>query len=384
MIYLDQAATSLIKPKAVAKAVYEAIASETLGNPSRGGHKASLTASRLIHHTRSTIEDFFNAGDYHVVLTKNVTEALNTAIKGLIGPNDHVITSVLEHNSVLRPLYQLEATGTTLDFVSCEKGTSNLILDDFSRLLKANTKAVVITHASNVTGSVTNMEWISHFCKENNLLLIVDGAQTAGILPINLDQLDMDVFCFTGHKSLYGPQGTGGMCVKKALNITPNTTGGSGNNTFSKHQPATMPEKLEAGTPNLPGLSGLVAGINYVQKIGIEVLSNHVNHLAITFLTEIKKMSFVDPFVTENLANTGIVPLKVTGLDASEVSEWLEENYDIYTRPGAHCAPLFHQHLNTESCGIVRFSFSAFNTKEQVMVAVNALQELGKELTKNA
>jgi len=379
MYYFDQAATSLQKPKAVADAVYHAISSETLGNPNRGGHNASIQSSRIIYETREAIQKLFHAQNYHVVLTKNATEAINIALKGLFKKGEHLITTVMEHNSVLRPLYELEDKGLALDFVACDKSSGQLLYNQFELLLSEQTKAVVVTCASNVTGNVTNLKWISDFCKKHQLKLIVDGASTAGIIDINLDELEIDIFCFTGHKSLYGPQGTGGMCIKKGTKIKPLTTGGSGFATFSKEHPAELPESLEAGTMNVHGFAGLCAGIQYILDQSVTKLHHHVKELMMYFYENTKHLDEIKIYGDPTQINTGIVALNVGKYDSAEISETLDERFQILTRPGSHCAPLMHQQLGTVDQGVVRFSFSPFHTMGDVKYAADAIEQLVKE-----
>jgi len=380
MYYFDQAATSLKKPKVVADAMYEALTSDSIGNPGRGGHRASIAGSRVVYETRSAMAKLLGATNYDVVLTKNVTEALNIAIKGLFQAGDHVITTILEHNSVLRPLYEMEEIGINLDFVSCVSETDVLLYEQFEQLLRPETKAVVITHASNVTGQMTDLKWISNFCKKHELLLVVDGAQTTGLIDIDLDELGVDVFCFTGHKSLYGPQGTGGMCVKKEVEVRSFLSGGSGANTFSKEQPQQMPERLEAGTPNAHSLAGLRAGVEYVLEKETSKLFKHVHELTRLFYEAVSQMEHVHVYSGKPSLHSGVVALNIKGLDSAEVSEWLDEECDILVRSGSHCAPLLHQHFGTVDQGMVRFSFSTFNTLEEVEYAIGVLKQLAKEL----
>ena len=380
MYYFDQAATSLKKPKVVAEAVYHAIASETIGNPNRGGHEASMQATRMVYQTRVAVKKLFNASNYHVVLTKNATESLNIAIKGLFKKGDHIITTVLEHNAVLRPVFELKDEGVALDFVQCIKGTDFLLYEQFECLCRDNTKAIIITHASNVTGSVVDLERISRFCKRKKIKLIVDASQTAGIIDIDLDGLDVDVFCFTGHKSLYGPQGTGGMCIKKGIEVCPLITGGSGSGSFSRTQPKGLPESLEAGTLNTHGLAGLLAGIDYVLEETVEVISKKVEFLTKTFYNSIKSIDSIQIYSDNKEMNTGIVAFNIGSYDSTEISSILDEQYNILIRPGIHCAPLLHRSFGTETQGMVRFSFSAFNTIEEVKYAVQAIKMIIREL----
>jgi len=380
MYYFDQAATSLRKPQAVADAVYQALSSETLGNPSRSGHEASIQASRIIYETREAIRLLFKATNYHVVLTKNATEALNVALKGLFQKGDHLITTVMEHNAVLRPLYELQDQGISLDFVDCEPDTGQLLYQ-FETLLRKETKAIIVTHASNVTGNVTDLKWLGEFCQQHQLKLIVDGAQAAGIIDIDLDDLGIDVFCFTGHKSLYGPGGTGGMCVKKGVDIRPLLSGGSGFATFSKPQPPHLPESLEAGTPNIHGIVGLSAGVQYILEKGVSRLFTEASTFARYFYEHINQLENVHIYGNQESLNTGIVALNIGDCDSTEISSLLDEHYGILTRPGVHCAPLMHRQFGTETQGIVRFSFSAFNTMDEIKHAIHAIQQLVKEVS---
>ena len=381
MYYFDQAATSLRKPQAVADAVYQALSSETLGNPSRSGHEASIQASRIIYETRESISTLFKATNYHVVLTKNVTEALNIALKGLFREGDHLITTVMEHNSVLRPLYELQDQGVSLDFVDCEPDTGQLLYHQFETLLRKETKAIVVTHASNVTGSVTDLKWLSEFCHKHQLKLIVDGAQAAGIIDVDLDELGIDVYCFTGHKSLYGPGGTGGMCIKKGMEVRPLLSGGSGFATFSKAHPTCLPEALEAGTLNVHGIAGLGAGVRYIFEKGISHLFTEASTFARYFYERINQLENVRIYGNPKILNTGIVALNIGDYDSTEISSFLADHYGILVRSGVHCAPLVHRHFGTETQGMVRFSFSAFNTMDEVKHAVHAARQLVEEVS---
>ena len=380
MYYFDQAATSMRKPPAVADAVYHALASETLGNPSRSGHEASVQSSRIIYETREVIRKLFRAQDHHVVLTKNATEAINIALKGLFQEGDHLITTVMEHNAVLRPLYELQEQGVSLDFVSCDVNTGQLLYHQFAELLTEKTKAIIVTQASNVTGNATNLEWISDFCKRHKLKLIVDGASAAGIIDISLDDLTIDIFCFTGHKSLYGPQGTGGMCIKKGIQIKPIITGGSGFATFSKTQPTSLPESLEAGTMNVHGFAGLEAGVKYILAQSVPSLHNKIMNLATHFFDHVHKLNGIRVYGNPTALNIGIVALNIGDYDSTEISSLLADHYEIFTRPGSHCAPLVHRQLGTVDQGIVRFSFSAFHILDDVEYAIKSLEQLVKEL----
>jgi cysteine desulfurase family protein len=372
MIYLDSASTTLQKPPTVARAVAEAIG--TLGNPGRGVHKHARDASDCVFQGRKNIAAFFGTLPQNVVFTSSATESLNIAIQGLLNPNDHVITTVLEHNSVLRPLYFLESKGLKISTVGLTND-NNLDYNGFAHCVRANTKAVVITFASNLTGLIVDMKFISAFCKKHGLLLIVDAAQAAGILPVNINDLEIDALCFTGHKSLYGPQGIGGICIREsARNFSPIKFGGAGGDSFSKTQPKQLPELLEAGTLNTHGIAGLSAGLEYINKTGMKNIFNKSKKLAEKFHNEVREISNVKICSNFALPHTPIVTLNIGELDSAAVEFILSNEYGICARGGIHCAPLLHKALGTEKQGAVRFSFSSFNTEDEVQRAVKAVK----------
>ena len=373
MIYFDNAATTLHKPHEVIEAVVHAMT--TAGNASRGTHTVSLAASRTVYETRKKIADFFHCSRAdHVIFTSNSTEALNIAICGTLGKGDHIISTDLEHNSVLRPLYHLEEQGASLTFLSANK-KGCIDYDDFKRSIKPNTKAIVCTHASNLTGNVLDIERIGRIAKAHNLLFIVDASQSAGCIEINMET--MNILCFTGHKGLLGPQGTGGLCIHESVEIRPFKHGGSGIHSYEKGQPQAYPARLEAGTLNSHGIAGLCAAINYINTITIPVIAKKEQELLWHFykgICNIPEIHIYGDFDTKERA--AILSLNIEGYDSGTVSDLLSQEYDIATRPGAHCAPRMHQALGTTETGAVRFSFSSFNTMEEVETAIQALKEL--------
>lgn len=375
MIYFDNAATTLHKPHEVIEAVVHAMT--TAGNASRGTHTVSLAASRTVYETRKKIADFFHCSRAdHVIFTSNSTEALNIAICGTLGKGDHIISTDLEHNSVLRPLYHLEEQGASLTFLSANK-KGCIDYDDFKRSIKPNTKAIVCTHASNLTGNVLDIERIGRIAKAHNLLFIVDASQSAGCIEINMETMNIDILCFTGHKGLLGPQGTGGLCIHKSVEIRPFKHGGSGIHSYEKGQPQAYPARLEAGTLNSHGIAGLCAAINYINTITIPVIAKKEQELLWHFykgICNIPEIHIYGDFDTKERA--AILSLNIEGYDSGTVSDLLSQEYDIATRPGAHCAPRMHQALGTTETGAVRFSFSSFNTMEEVETAIQALKEL--------
>ena len=373
MIYFDNAATTLHKPHEVIEAVVHAMT--TAGNASRGTHTGSLAASRTVYETRKKIADFFHCSRAdHVIFTSNSTEALNIAICGTLGKGDHIISTDLEHNSVLRPLYHLEEQGASLTFLSANK-KGCIDYDDFKRSIKPNTKAIVCTHASNLTGNVLDIERIGRIAKAHNLLFIVDASQSAGCIEINMETMNIDILCFTGHKGLLGPQGTGGLCIHESVEIRPFKHGGSGIHSYEKGQPQAYPARLEAGTLNSHGIAGLCAAINYINTITI--IAKKEQELLWHFykgICNIPEIHIYGDFDTKERA--AILSLNIEGYDSGTVSDLLSQEYDIATRPGAHCAPRMHQALGTTETGAVRFSFSSFNTMEEVETAIQALKEL--------
>ena len=375
MIYFDNAATTLHKPHEVIEAVVHAMT--TAGNASRGTHTGSLAASRTVYETRKKIADFFHCSRAdHVIFTSNSTEALNIAICGTLGKGDHIISTDLEHNSVLRPLYHLEEQGASLTFLSAYK-KGCIDYDDFKRSIKPNTKAIVCTHASNLTGNVLDIERIGRIAKAHNLLFIVDASQSAGCIEINMETMNIDILCFTGHKGLLGPQGTGGLCIHESVEIRPFKHGGSGIHSYEKGQPQAYPARLEAGTLNSHGIAGLCAAINYINTITIPVIAKKEQELLWHFykgICNIPEIHIYGDFDTKERA--AILSLNIEGYDSGTVSDLLSQEYDIATRPGAHCAPRMHQALGTTETGAVRFSFSSFNTMEEVETAIQALKEL--------
>lgn len=378
MIYMDNAATTLRKPVQVKEAVLAAL--DTMGNAGRGASDPALDASRVIYGTREKLAGLFHAeSPSRIVFTVNSTESLNIAIKGLCDPGDHVITTVLEHNSVLRPLYECRERGTALTILGCdEKG--NISYEEMERAVRPETKMIVCTHASNLTGNMIDLERVHAIAKRHGLLLIVDASQTAGVWEIDVQKLGIDVLCFTGHKGLLGPQGTGGMYVRSGVEIRPLLSGGSGIDTYNTHHPAQMPTALEAGTLNGHGIAGLGAAVSYITETGPDTIRERELALMQRFylgISGIPGVKVYGDFSTKNRA--AIVSFNIGDYDSSEVSDELNVCYGIVTRPGAHCAPLMHQALGTVDQGAVRFSFSHFNTEEEVDAAVRAVKELAEE-----
>lgn len=380
MIYLDSAATSYHKPNGVARAVAEAI-SHT-GNPGRGAHEASLDASRVVYGTREKMAELFGAEEAsQIVFTANSTESLNIAIQGLVDPGDHVITTVMEHNSVLRPLYLCQQRGVSLTILPFS-AAGTVTPEAIEAVIRSNTRMIVCTHGSNLTGDLNDLEAIGRVCKKHHLLFVVDASQTAGVFPIQIDSMNIDVLCFTGHKSLMGPQGTGGMCVRKGVRIRPLLVGGSGIDSYSKIHPQVMPTALEAGTLNAHGIAGLSAALDFIKKVTPDVIRQREEELTRRFVSQIKSIPGVKLYGNyEQFPRAPILSLNILDYDSGEIADVLAQDYGIMTRAGAHCAPLMHEALGTKSQGAVRFSFSYFNTEEEIDQAANAIRELAEEAT---
>ena len=377
MIYLDNAATTLHKPPQVMDAVVRAMTA--MGNAARGAHGGALEAARTVYNTRVKLARLFGCPrPDHVIFTANSTEALNIAISGLIRPGDHVITTDCEHNSVLRPLYRLEEGGAALDVVPADR-LGRVAYEDLEALLRPDTRAVVCTHASNLTGNVLDIARIGEMARRRGALLIVDASQTAGALPIDMESMGIDVLCFTGHKGLMGPQGTGGLCVRPGVEIEPWKVGGSGVHSYDRRQPREYPTRLEAGTLNGHGIAGLSAALDFLQEVGLEAIEAKEHALMDRFYQAVSAMDGVTVYGDFSQARrSAIVSLNIRDYDSAAVSDELSETYGIATRPGAHCAPRMHQALGTTDRGAVRFSFSWFNTQDEVDEAIRAVGQLAE------
>ena len=381
-IYLDQASTTYPKPECVAKAVYEYMTGNG-SNINRGCYENAYDTEEVVLETRELLCELFDGPDCkNVVFTKNVTESLNVVLKGFLKPGDHVLVSSMEHNAVMRPIRQLEKNGVEFDRVPCSE-QGELKLQSMEALLRQNTKAVVMMHASNVCGTILPLKEVGAFCKTHGLKFIADCAQTAGTMPISMKEMNIDILCFTGHKGLYGPQGIGGFILQEEMisAMTPLLSGGTGSISHTEEIPEFMPDRFEPGTMNLPGIFGLNSALSWIDKVGIENIYNKERTLTRLFLEEIgkldpkgEKIKLVGKKTEEG--RTAVVSIQTPGRDVSEVAYLLDKNYGIMTRVGLHCAPSAHQTLGTYPTGTVRFSFGYFNTEEEVLFAVKALEEI--------
>jgi cysteine desulfurase family protein len=380
IIYFDNAATSWPKPPEV-NAAMQKYMRKIGANPGRSGHRLSVEAARVIYNTREKLAQLFNVSDpLRIVLTKNATEALNIAISGFLKPGDHVITSSMEHNSVMRPLRAMEQKGVSLTVIKCDN--SGLIDPaQISTAIKNNTKGIFITHASNVTGSVMPVAEIGCITRERALVFCVDGAQTAGSCPIDVEEMKIDLLAFTGHKSLFGPSGTGGLFIREGLEkrIEPICVGGTGSRSEMEVQPDFMPDRYEAGTPNTVGIAGLLAGVEFVLSQGISQIKSKEESLVKIFIEGIMNLSGIVIYgQTSADWRIPVVSFNIAGMDPAMIALELDERFKIMSRSGIHCAPSAHKTIGTYPQGTVRFSFSYFNNQEQVAKAVEAIKKIIK------
>lgn len=378
MIYLDHAATSMPKPPEVGQAMVEALG---LGNAGRGAHGLALAGLRTAYQVRCQVAEFFQVpgGAGQVVFTAGATHALNQALVGLLSPGDHVVTTAAEHNSVLRPLYQLERQGVELTIVPVDQ-LGRISYEELERVVTPRTKAVVCTHASNVTGNMTDLSRVSRLCQQHRVLLVVDGAQSGGHLPLSMENMGIDVLCLPGHKGLLGPQGIGLLCVRPGVTLRPLLVGGSGIQSFSHTHPTALPDGLEAGTRNTPGIAGLGAALAWLQGQGPERLwAQTAERLRQLYegLRAICGVTIYGDWSTFHRAP--VLAMNLEGWEAAQLSDILYEEYGIATRPGAHCAPLMHLALGTGEVGAVRMSVGHATTFQEVEDTIAAVARLAQE-----
>lgn len=379
-IYLDNASTSFPKAPNVASAMADYITNRGI-NINRGSYALAYDVEDIIYTTRQRLNTLFNGHDpSHVIFTQNVTMSLNMVIKGLLKSGDHVLVSSMEHNAVMRPLTQLLDKGITFDIIPCDK-MGSIQLESMDSLIRPNTVALIINHASNVCGTIQPLESIGPICKAHSLQFIVDAAQTAGVIPIDVKACHIDALCFTGHKGLLGPQGIGGIILTKemAQTLTPLIAGGTGSFSHLETMPTHMPDAFEAGTLNLPGIIGLNEGLAYIESQGMENIHNHELVLTQSFLEGLQSIDGINIVGKQNIQDrTAVVSITIDGMDPASIAYELESNYHIMTRVGLHCAPRAHQTLETYPEGTVRFSFGYANTHKDVETALSALHRIVK------
>lgn len=377
LVYFDNAATSYPKPAQVDEAMKD-FHERAGANPGRSGHRLSVEAGRILYDTRELLSTLFGIDDpLNIVFTLNATMALNIALMGLLVSGDHVVTSSMEHNSVARPLRFLETQGVELTIVPCQGNGGELNPEDVAKALKPNTKLVALIHASNVAGTIFPIAEVGKITREKGIPLLVDVAQTAGAYPLDVEKMGIDLLAFTGHKSLFGPQGTGGLYVHSDLKLKPLLRGGTGSRSEEDVQPEFMPDRLESGTPNTVGVAGLGAGVKFILKEGLDQIVKHKKQLTQHFLEGLKELKGVTVYGKKDVEDrAAIVSLNIEGMQCSEVGQILDEKYGILVRCGLHCAPWAHKTLGTHPQGTVRFSFGYFSTSGDVDLALSALAEI--------
>lgn len=373
-IYCDQAATSFPKPETVKQAVLNTMESSS-ASPGRSAHQMALAAARTVFEARETAADFFGAPDSsRIAFTLNVTQALNIALNGLLQPGDHVLTTSMEHNSVMRPLSALVEKGVQLEIVPLDKQG---LIDpaEFTSRIRSNTKMAVVNHASNVTGAICPIARIKKAV--GDIIVLVDAAQSAGAIPVKIEETGADIIAFTGHKGLLGPTGTGGLWIRTGLDLAPLVRGGTGSRSELEHHPDFMPDLLEAGTPNTHGLAGLAAGLEFIMETGLNRIRMHEEKLTGFFLSGLETIRGMEIHGPKNPdQRTAVVSVNLANWSPSDLARELDRRYGIMTRPGLHCAPRAHKTIGTFPRGTVRFSFGWFNTEEEIGLIIKALEEL--------
>lgn len=376
MIYVDNGATTFPKPKIVTDKIMECSLGYA-GNPGRSGHKLAMKMDLEIYETREKICKLINGNEVlNVIFTFNATDSLNLAIKGVLEKGDHVVTTSMEHNSVLRPLNQLRKDGIIDLSIIYADNKGYIEPQKIFDAVTPNTKMIVTTHMSNVFGTIVDIKSIGEFCRDNNILYLVDAAQSIGVLDIDVQDMNIDLLAFPGHKALFGPMGTGALYIKEGIKVKPLKQGGTGSYSHSIDQPELYPDSLESGTPNGVGIIALGKGIDFINQVGLENIRNHEISLKNHFIDLLKDDDDIILYGTLDDRQGAVVSLNVKNMDSSEVSYILSDEFDIYTRPGFHCAPLAHKSLGTDELGAIRFSFGYFNTIEEVEQCANALKNI--------
>jgi cysteine desulfurase family protein len=381
MIYLDNPATTWPKPAQVKEAMNRFM-EEVGANPGRSGHLLSIEAARIIYETREALSVLFHVKDSsRIVFTLNATESINLALKGLLKSGDHVITSSMEHNSVMRPLRDLEKKGIELSILPCFKD-GTLDPREVDKKIQSNTRLIVFNHASNVTGTLLSVREVGKIAREHNLLFLVDAAQTAGAYPIDVEKDNIDLLAFTGHKSLYGPQGTGGLMIGDRIaekEMNPLKQGGTGSRSEFEEQPDFLPDRFESGTPNGVGIAGLLAGVHFVLEKGVEQIRQNEMALTQKLIEGLKKIPQVQLYGPENLSDRiTTLSFNFSRLSPSNGASRLEKDFGILCRPGLHCAPAAHHTIRTFPEGTIRFGLSAFNTEAEIETAIRAVSLISK------
>ncbi|MDB8794021.1 aminotransferase class V-fold PLP-dependent enzyme [Romboutsia sp. 1001216sp1] len=378
MIYLDNAATTYPKPEQVYNSIMDCM-KNYCANPGRAGHKMAMRAAREIYDARENIAKLFNIDNpMNIIFTNNATDSLNLAIKGAVKEGDHIITTSMEHNSVIRPIKSLEARGISNTIVNCDK-EGFLDVNDIKNAIKPNTKLIVTTHASNVVGTLVDIKAVGEIAKENNILYLVDASQTAGVYSIDVKDMNVDMIAAPGHKCLLGPQGTGILYIREGLSVDILKEGGTGSKSEDLFQPEIVPDRYESGTHNTPGIAGLNEGVKFILEKGIDDIRLHEEELCQYMLDKLEEIPNIKIYGTkDSKKRAAVIAINIGDMDSGEITFILDSEYDIATRSGIHCAPLAHKTLGTLEQGAVRFSLGYFNTKEEIDKAVEALKEISK------
>jgi len=380
IIYLDNAATSWPKPESVYQ-VIDNFNRNIGANPGRGSSSKTLEAGEVLLDTREALSKLFNLPDIsRIIFTKNITEAINTGLKGYLNPGDHIITSSMEHNAVVRPLSVLRKAGIEVTYVKCARDGS-LYPADVEKAWQKNTRMICLTAASNVTGTIMPVKEVGLICRERGAVFMVDSAQGAGLIPIDVSEQNIDILAFTGHKGLFGPQGTGGFYLRPGLEIRSLIEGGTGSSSDKTVQPSFLPDKFESGTPNTPGIAGLGEGVNFILKSGLAAIQRHERELMdmmIEGLKQIPRVIIYGP--ADSKRQTSVLSLNLKGLECGELSFLLDERFGIITRSGLHCAPLAHDTIGTLRQGTCRLSISCFTKQEEILAFLEAITQLSKEV----
>lgn len=382
MIYFDNAATSYPKPEEVLAAIID-FTNNIGGSPGRSGHRLSIESGRILYQCRENLAELFNVADpLRIIFTLNATEAINLVLKGLLHRGDHVITSSMEHNAIMRPLNELRQKDVRFTKIACNADGS---LDPalIESAIQPNTRLIALNHASNVCGTVLPVKEVGQIVRNHDLLFLVDTAQTAGVIPIDMEEASIDLLAFTGHKSLYGPMGTGGLIIGQRIDpeeLQPVRQGGTGSRSEQVVQPTFLPDRYESGTPNAVGLAGLLAALTWLKSEGIETIRAHEKALTAVLLEGLGEIAGVELYGTQDASKQiATVAFNIRGLEPSTIGLRLDEEFNILSRVGLHCAPTAHQTLGTFPQGSVRFGLGAFNQPEDVCAALNAVRLLAKE-----
>ncbi|MEG1287486.1 MAG: aminotransferase class V-fold PLP-dependent enzyme [Clostridium sp.] len=376
MIYLDNAATTYPKPEIVYDSIMDCM-KNYCANPGRAGHKLAMKAAREIYDARENVANLFNVDNpMNIVFTSNATDSLNTAIKGVVKKGDHIITTSMEHNSVIRPIKSLEKYGIENTIVQCDKD-GFLNIKDLEQAIRSNTKLIVTTHASNVCGTLIDIKSVGKIAKDNNILYLLDASQTAGVYDIDVKKINVDMIAAPGHKCLLGPQGIGILYIRDGLNVNILKEGGTGSKSEDLFQSELLPDKYESGTHNTPGIVGLNSGIKFIFEQGIENIRYHEEELCKYMLKELENIPNIEIYgPKDSKKRAAVISINIGNMDSGEITFLLDSEYDIATRSGIHCSPLAHTTLGTLERGSVRFSLGYFNTKEDIDKAIKALKEI--------